>query len=216
MRLSDKKAVIRRYAERYKEFGYHYKTVGWGNRESQLLRFRILSEIGDLNGAEIVDVGCGFGDLYSYLTQRFCGIRYTGIDIVRELIQKGQGLYPKANFIVQDILKEDFKLEADFYLLSGALNIKLRENLKFTEAMIKKMFQCSRKGTGINFLSKYVDYEQEKDFHHSPQAVLTFAKGLTKFVTLRHDYPLWEFTVYLYKPDYINGLYKDKRKEDVV
>ena len=208
----DKEAIVERYSQRYKEFGYHHKTIGWGDWESQKLRFQVLSDIGDLNGAEIVDVGCGFGDLYGYLSNRFKDIKYTGIDIVSDLIEEGTRRYPEAQFFVQDILEPDFNIEGDIYFLSGALNVRLRDNLNYTKKMIKKMFRLSRKALGINFLSKYVDYELDKDFHHSPETIFSFAKEQTRYVTLRHDYPLWEFTIYLYKKDYMETVCKGNER----
>lgn len=199
----DKETIISRYSQRYKEFGYHCKTVGWGDRKSQRQRFHVLSEIEDLSGSEIIDVGCGFGDFFRYLSNRFSNINYTGIDIVKEFVEEGKRRYPETQFLVQDILEPDFNMEGDFYFLSGTLNVKLEDNLNYTKEMIEKMFRLSRKALGLNFLSKYVDYELDKDFHHSPEGIFSFGREQTKFVTLRHDYPLWEFTVYLYKEGYI-------------
>jgi hypothetical protein len=109
---------------------------------------------------------------------------------------------------VKDILEPDFNMESDIYFLSGTLNVRIMDNLNYTKEMIKKMFRLSRKALGLNFLSKYVDYELDKDFHHSPEAIFSLAKEHTKYVTLRHDYPLWEFTTYLYKEDYIETISK--------
>lgn len=189
------------YEERLKNFGYHYKSLGWGSWHDQHLRFRILSEIGNLDNSFIVDVGCGFGDLYPYLRKRFKHIRYLGIDLSVELVKKAKELYSKsgAKFSVANILDSSFKKKADYYLLSGALNFRLRENLELAKNTLEKMFYLSRKAVACNFLSKYVDYEAEKNFHYHPEEIFAFGKKLTKYVSLRHDYPLWEFTIYLYK-----------------
>lgn len=196
-----KKEMINRYEKRFKKFGYHFKSVGWGNWETQQMRFKILSEIGDLNNASIVDLGCGFGDLCKYLNGHFKNFTYTGVDLVRELVEEGKRRYPQARFMVQDFLEKDFSLEGDYYLISGTLNSRLKGGFDYTEEILKKAFDLSHRGVAANFLTKYVDYELEKDLHHSPEAIFTFAKELSKCVTLRHDYPLWEFTVYLYKGD---------------
>ena len=50
-----------------------------------------------------------------------------------------------------------------------------------------------------NFLSTYADYYADKDFHHSPEEIFTFAKSLSNKITLRHNYELYEFTIYIYK-----------------
>lgn len=200
-----KKAIVDRYTQYYEKHGYHFKSVGWGNWETQHLRFQILSEVGDLRKTEVVDLGCGFGDLYGFLKEKFGEIKYSGIDLVEDFIREGQKRHPDADFLVQDILEDGFEKCADFYLISGALNSKIADNLNYSEEIISKTFSMSRRGMAVNFLSKYVDYETGFAYHHSPEQVFAFAKTLTKYVTLRHDYPLWEFTVYLYKKDYIEG-----------
>jgi hypothetical protein len=60
------------------------------------------------------------------------------------------------------------------------------------------MMAMSSKGVAVNFLSSYVDYELDRNFHFAPEKAFSLAKKLTRFVTLRHDYPLYEFTLYLY------------------
>jgi len=50
-------------------------------------------------------------------------------------------------------------------------------------------------------LSSYVDFEQPDVCHYEPERVFSLSKQLTKRVSLRHDYPLYEFCVYLY-PDF--------------
>jgi 2-polyprenyl-3-methyl-5-hydroxy-6-metoxy-1,4-benzoquinol methylase len=79
--MADERTVLDFYTERWKEYGYDTRSLGIGSRESQDIRFRVLTEIGDLTNAAILDVGCGFGDLHSYLERRGIPVRYAGIDI---------------------------------------------------------------------------------------------------------------------------------------
>jgi hypothetical protein len=75
----------------------------------------------------------------------------------------------------------------------------VRDNEGLMRAMLSKMFAAANKGVAVNFLSSYVNFERPHNYHHSPEAVFTYARNLTRWVTLRHDYPLWEFSIYLYK-----------------
>jgi len=61
--------------------------LSWISDHTQKTRFKVLSEIGDLNNKSILDVGCGFGDLYQYLSNRFHGFLYTGIDVTSLMIE---------------------------------------------------------------------------------------------------------------------------------
>jgi trans-aconitate methyltransferase len=187
------------YHDRFEEMGYDINTVGWKNIEEQVLRFKILCDIGDLGDSSICDIGCGFGDLVSYLKSRFSGFSYTGVDISDKLIEKAQELHPEYEFMCRDILDGPFEREFDYFLLSGALSFRISDNMALTKAMLTKMFNLSKKGIAVNFLSSYVNYQHVRNFHYAPEEIFAFSKTLTRFVTLRHDYPLYEFTIYLLK-----------------
>lgn len=198
MNFEDRQRVIDFYDNRYDQFGGDVKSVGWGDIESQRLRFKILTEIAALSGQRICDLGCGFGDLYSYLKEHFKNIEYLGIDLSEKLIGEARDRYPKTVFEVRDILKELPQEKFDYVLSSGALSFKMKSHEKYIERMLEAMMAMSTKGVAVNFLSSYVDYKLDKNFHLSPEKAIKMGRQLTRFVAVRHDYPLYEFTMYLY------------------
>ncbi len=199
MKADEKVRLVSLYEDRFKTQGASIQTLGWNSTEDQQLRFRVLTEIRDLTSKNVCDVGCGFGDLFGYLGRRFAGIQYTGIDIVPSLVSEARCRYPTARFLQQDILDESFDERFDYLLLSGALSFRISDNLSYSHAVMSRMFALCNQGIGLNFLSTYVNFQRAHNYHHDPQQILAFAKTLTQWVTLRHDYPLWEFTVFLYK-----------------
>lgn len=201
MKTDEREELAALYTRRYEELGRHIKTLGWNTEADQRLRFDVLCDIADLRGASICDVGCGFGDLVPYLERRFGTVEYTGVDITPALIGEAQKLHPRRRFLCADILEDGFHEEFDYFLLSGALNYRVRDNWALTTAMMTHMFHHARRGIAVNFLTSYVNFEREHNYHHKPEAVFSFAQTLTRAVILRHDYPLWEFTIYLYKKE---------------
>lgn len=199
MRNEDKEALVKLYEDRYRELGYDVRTLGWHGREDQELRFRVLCDIADLSNSSVCDIGCGFGDLLPYLETRFTNFTYAGVDISPSLVAKAEELHPEHRFYCLDILKDGFDERFDYFLLSGALNFRVEDNMTLSTEMIKRMFALADKGVAVNFLTSYVNFEREHNFHHSPEKMFAFARSLTRWVALRHDYPLWEFTLYLYK-----------------
>lgn len=187
------------YSNRFREYGVSVQTVGWSSEEQQKLRFQILSEIGSLQDTRILDVGCGLGDFFPFLKQKGYRVQFTGIDLCPELVGSARQRFPEANFKVDDILKNTVQENFDWVFLSGALNYRIENNWDYTQAMLKKMFALANRGVACNFLTSYVDYESPPHFHHHPEQVFEFVMKLTRKVVLRHDYPLWEFTVYLNK-----------------
>ena len=71
--------------------------------------------------------------------------------------------------------------------------------MEYTKDSMKRLFKISKDVLSVNFLSKYVDFELEKNYHYSPEEMFNFSKEITKKVNLYHDYPLYEFTIQLKK-----------------
>jgi len=199
MRPDDKTRLIDLYEGRWKVHGPGVKTLGWTGPEDQHLRFDVLATIGDLRGKKICDVGCGFGDLLPFLENRFTRIEYTGIDLVASLVEEARRRHAGKRFLCLDILEDPFDERFDYFLLSGALSFRITDNMAHTQAMMRRMFDLCDEGVGVNFLSSYVNFEREHNYHHRPEELFSFSKTLTNWVSLRHDYPLWEFTIFLYK-----------------
>jgi|Deesub1362A_J573_1020465.scaffolds.fasta_scaffold01646_9 ubiquinone/menaquinone biosynthesis C-methylase UbiE len=204
MNEQEVKKYIERYEKRYSQYGTSPLTLGWKDRESQWLRFKILCEVGISEGDSILDVGCGFGDFLLYLKERgIKNIKYEGWDIVPLLIKEAERLHKdskNAIFELKNIFLEPAQNKKfDWVVASGVLNARIKNNSDKMKGLIKIMLKMCRKGIAINMLTNYVDFMREDLFYYSPEEMFTFSKSLTKRVSLRHDYPLYEFTLYLYK-----------------
>src|SRR5207253_1982593 len=79
--------IERWYAHKLRQFGYSARALGFGRRGSQERRFEALLALGDLHGASLLDVGCGFGDLLGWLHARGIRPRYFGLDICAPMIE---------------------------------------------------------------------------------------------------------------------------------
>lgn len=199
METSERAALVSLYERRYDELGRDVRSLGWKSTTDQELRFAVLCGIGDLSGASICDIGCGFADLLPYLRERFHDVTYTGVDVTPSFVDEARRRFPEATFHCLDILEQPFAQRFDYFLLSGALNYCVADNERLTKGMLARMFELADRGVAANFLSTDVNFQRPINFHHDPLITFRWARQLTKWVTLRHDYPLWEFTLYLHK-----------------
>jgi SAM-dependent methyltransferase len=184
------------HGERFRAMGYGPGAVGWGDRPSQQLRFEELCRQDDFSGASVCDIGCGFGDLSEMLHARSGGVRYTGVDLCPEFIGEARRRFPGDAFEVRDILGEPFPERSfDFVLCSGALSLKIADHEAHVRAMLAAMYAMSRRAVIANFLSDRVDFRLDKDFHLSPVRAMELGLALSRFVSVSHDYPLFEFTL---------------------
>ena len=203
MNNEEKKIIADLYASRLAAEKPTHEIVGWGSKDSQELRFKILSEISEFQNASVLDVGSGLVDFYFYLKKNHLQpLEYLGVDISGPLVEKSRETLqnePHARSLCLDIRQDSLNQMFDYVFCSGALNLKILDNWTHTEVMLRRMYELANRGVACNFLSTYVDFSHEKDFHHSPEKVFSFVKKFAKRVTLRHDYPLYEFTIYFYK-----------------
>jgi SAM-dependent methyltransferase len=192
------------YNNRHKEVGDTLKSVGWSTKESQYLRFEVLIRNLELENKTILDIGCGLGDFITFLEEK--GIKnfnYIGLDISESLIESAKNKFKdKKNiqFIVGDTLELIHRLPSfDISVMSGALSYKIEDNMGYTKEVMYQLAMKSNEVVAFNFLTSYVDYTLEKNFHYKPEEVFSMAKSICKKVNLYHDYPLYEFTVQLFK-----------------
>ena len=203
MNPADKQAIIERYEKRFAEFGEDIQALASGTRERQRTRFQVLLELGIEPGSSVLDLGCGFADFYGFLLEKNLDVDYTGYDISPAFIDAARSKYPGANLQVLDIQDDDSARNFDYIVSSQVFNNLLvhEDNLEVAFDVLSRCYEQMNKGMVFDFLSTYVDYQQEGLYHYAPEQIFTFCKGLTKRVSLRHDYPLFEFAVYLY-PDF--------------
>jgi len=197
---NDRKRIIERYNDRLAQHGATIETMASGTEKRRNIRFKVLFEVGIQDGDSILDLGCGFGDFIKYLENEGVSVDYTGYDINPALIEIAKERFPEKTFEVKDILAEQFPV-FDYIVSSSCFNLPLsgHDNYDFAEMVMRKCYDHSRKGVAIDFLSSYVDFCSVEGFHYAPERLFALAKGITKRVKLRHDYPLYEFNIYLYK-----------------
>jgi 2-polyprenyl-3-methyl-5-hydroxy-6-metoxy-1,4-benzoquinol methylase len=58
-----------RYDARLEEHGRDPRTLGWGNAAQMAARFATVAGAVEPAGKDVLDVGCGFGDLLGYLNE---------------------------------------------------------------------------------------------------------------------------------------------------
>ena len=202
MNQADRERIIERYNARLAQYGYDIRTLASGAEERRRMRHQVLCEVGLASGLSVLDVGCGFGDFYAYLCEQGIEVQYVGYDINPNLVEVGRREHPGAEFDVRDIQVDTFP-RFDFIVSSSAFNLRLstQDNYEFVEDILKVCYAHAERGVAIDFLSSYVDFESPEAFHYVPEIIFSIAKQITKRVCLKHDYPLYEFCVYLY-PDF--------------
>jgi len=202
---SDLKFVKSFFEGRLKHDSENYKIVGYGSKESQVIRYKVATEIGDLQGKSILDYGCGLGDFIEYLEKRRIRVKYTGYDISGKIIERARELHPKYSFEVRDIMKE-LPNRKFSYVFAIGLNLKIADNVGFVKELIRRMFQIAEEGVFVSVLSSHGDYFDAQCFYHDPALLLDWClREVSGKCILRHDYLPHDFALYIYRNHIYSG-----------
>lgn len=190
-----------RFNALFNQHGNSYRTLDWGSRESQELRFRLLASIIENNNASILDVGCGLGHFFDWLNANGTTINYTGIDIADQLIAEAAQTHPEARFISGSPSDFDFLPDEkfDYVFASGIFSTYTRDANNWMEATIRRMWSWTRNGLAFNSLSIWAEKKDSNEFYADPLQVLAMCKELTPWITFHHDYHPRDFSVFLHR-----------------
>ena len=191
--------TLNRYSARFKKFGECIESIGWRNKEQQLARFQALIEIDDLRGKSILDVGCGFADLYAFLKEKEIDVEYTGFEIFPKFAEIAKKRHPECNIEIKDIFEEKPAQQYDFVFISGLFNKNMPDNDKYVKVFLEKAFEICKQGVAANMMSSYVDYKDKELHYYTPEEVFVMCRKISKRIALRHDFMPFEFAVFLYK-----------------
>ena len=182
------------------------RRVGWLKPDSQRLNFLELSQIipepVSHRAISVLDVGCGTGELWSFLSVIQPLTNYLGVDILQENIMVAKEKYPLAEFIRGDALAEDFKLPTmDFVFASGLFGLRLleddNEQMRWVQQSVSKLFKSCRLGVAVNFWAG-ID-PARKLFSYNPYEVCEALRLISHSFILNHDFRDDAFSIFLYK-----------------
>ena len=192
------------------KYGDNYLGVGWTKKQEHAdIRYQVMLEVikSDSTGKnKLLDFGCGTSHLYEYiLRNNLKNIEYSGLDISKKFYELSKSKFPTINYYYMDILESNVDLpEFDYITINGIFTLKCNQSFdemfSFFRSILIKLFPKVRVGIAFNVMSKQVDWERDDLFHLPFDSLASFlTKNLSRNFIFRHDYPLYEYTTYVYK-----------------
>ena len=189
--------------------GDNYLGVGW-TKDARFAALRYQVMLGVLRPSDapvqLLDFGCGLSHLYEYIRSRnIPNIAYCGLDLSAKMLDQSRRKYPDVTYYQQDILDDRVALpKFDYVIANGIFTYKgsLPQDrmIGYWQALVERLFGMARVGLAFNATSKYVDWERDDLFHLPLETMASFvARRLSRHFTIRHDYGLYEYTVYVYR-----------------
>jgi SAM-dependent methyltransferase len=212
-RLPSADEVRARQASFHGELAAHpdpARCAGWRDARSQRLRFAVCAAaLGGEAPCDLLDVGCGLGDLLPFMRRRGFTGSYVGIDLLPEMVARAEARHggdPCARFAVADLLAPPAWLASarfDLVVACGTLSLRVPSHEAYFRAMAQALWaraggalalvvpsrRALRRAAGVG--DDFVCYDQG----WLAQAL----RALTPWLTLREDFLPTDIAAYLYR-----------------
>jgi SAM-dependent methyltransferase len=194
------------YADRLRAFGTTPQGVDWNSGDSQVLRFtRLLQVLQSEEEVSLNDYGCGYGALVDYLGDTGRRLTYRGFDISEPMIVAARARHAGSAWCSFTADRAHLP-PADYTVASGIFNVKLDHPVEmwrdYVMQTVTTLESLSTRGFAFNMLSTYSDPDKRREdlFYADPLQMFDVCKRrFSSWVSLLHDYPLYEFTIIVRK-----------------
>ena len=194
-----RRRIIASYRGNLRHYGHSHEALFWSSKEAQLARFGALAGIGIESGDSLLDVGCGFADLYDWLNGRGIQVNYTGLDLSPDLLAEARRLHPGLPLVCGEPFALAPKANFDWVVLSGTLNWPMPGGIGYVLRVVSHMFALCRKGVAFNLLDDRYrwGFARLELQTFQPQKILDECRRISDDCRLVDDYLDNDFTIYL-------------------
>ena len=200
-------SIIAFSEERLSEYGDTPLGVGWPRNDADV-RYQVMLDLFRPSVARqsLLDFGCGASHLYEYILRRgIDGIDYSGLDLSSRFLALSRQKFPDVPYYQIDVLDDpmDALPVFDYVVLNGIFNYRgnlpHEEMFDYLRRLIRRVSPHARIGLAFNVMSTQVDWYRDDLFHLPLDPLVRFlATEVSRHVVVRHDYGLYEYTVYVY------------------
>ncbi|MEM6702880.1 MAG: class I SAM-dependent methyltransferase [Acidobacteriota bacterium] len=199
----EEKRAVGYYEDKLAQHGSTAAGVDWGSEESQELRFEQLLRVVDpaRRDVKLNDFGCGYGALAVRALQLPGVSSYVGFDLSEAMIEAARSSHAESHGAAFVNRLEDLGV-ADYTVASGVFNVRQESSEEvwwdYVQDLIADLARFSRHGFAFNVLTSFADEDRKVSrlFYADPSQVLRHCQETySRWVTLLHDYGLYEFTV---------------------
>ena len=194
--------IVEYFRKHLREHGTGARGMDWKDRDSQYLRFQVISKYIDASSrVSVLDVGCGSGEFLAFALENNIDIDYSGIDICPDMVDACRQRFGGASTTCEDatdICERGNKY--DYVIASGTFNAKMDIPETMWESHFRKsilaMFEMCHVALVFNVMTSFVDYEYDRLYYPNWEDLSKFVVDeLSRRFIIDHSYPLYEMTM---------------------
>ncbi len=194
------------YRDQFEVHGYSPKSLGCG-KGRQNLRFKALSCFVEPKSS-VLDFGCGFGDLFSFLNKKKIMVQYEGCDVMDIFLNVAKERHAKAEFFKIEMGGNLPTEKYDNIICSGVFNFKyVEDDVKHQEEVystIEKLFIACKRVLSIDFQTPFVDFNAPNSHYQDIDSLINFVvQKLSRRFSIDHSYMPYEYCVHIFKDSLI-------------
>lgn len=201
-------SLVAHYERCLEEHGDTHRGVDWPDATDARTRYEVMLDvIREPDPVRLLDFGCGAAHLLEHIRDRGrTGIEYVGLDLSPRFVELSRAKFPDHEFLCTDVLAEPAATlpPFDYAILNGVfterLDLEWETMFAFMAAVVGRTFAAAGRGIAFNVMSPRVDWERDDLFHVGLDRLTGhLAAEVTRDFVVRHDYGLYEYTVYAYR-----------------
>lgn len=200
-------SIVEHYENCLRRHGDNHRGMDWPNADHAERRMQVMLEmIPSGASGSLLDIGCGTGHLLEYMRrQPSRNLTYEGLDLSPAMLQYAREKHPSIPFHQVDLIANPNAIgQFDYAIMNGVLTEKLGfqngDMFDYAQKLLTAAFSKVNSGLAFNVMSKLVDWERDDLFHVGFDDLAKFvATSLSRHFVIRHDYGLYEYTVYVYR-----------------
>jgi SAM-dependent methyltransferase len=198
--LDYKRSIEHYYRNKFIKFGATPQGVDWNGPESQMKRFEVQYELVKSalsRNSKVIDFGCGYGAMATFLQTKSFDGQYTGLDVIEEFIQfaaAANSAFTNYRFVTKIPDNEKF----DVLFASGIFHVVTDKRgswiLDYVKPTIEHMLNISDVCI-MNFLRPNPTVLNDNLFFPKVNSILALISSTDFKFDIVEDYGLWEYTL---------------------
>jgi SAM-dependent methyltransferase len=219
-RYSPHRAIVAVCESFLEKYGDSDLGVGWP-REDASIRYQVMLDVlrPSLTPISILDFGCGTSRLNDYIRSNgYDHIIYSGLDLSERFLEISRTKFPEVDYYRVDLMdsRPGSLPRFDYIIMNGIFNFKgnysYEQMFSYLRALVGQVFDLADIGIAFNVMSKQVEWERDDLFHLPVDVLLSYlSREVSRHIQVRHDYGLYEYTVYVYQEAYGDTQRKAKK-----